>query len=181
MEGKCSIAIVGLNALEAVGMRALLADEACVRLECFQTAADLAPFADRFDGFIVTADAFADALDFFLPRRQKTLVVRNGGIVASVTGAPAMVGTGADETEIKASLERFVRSLMENDSQQGELSAREVEVLRLIAAGKLNKEIADHLCISVNTVITHRKNISTKLGVKSASGLSLYAMMNGLI
>ncbi|MDE6753269.1 MAG: helix-turn-helix transcriptional regulator, partial [Muribaculaceae bacterium] len=50
-----------------------------------------------------------------------------------------------------------------------------------IAQGKINKEIADILCISVNTVITHRKNISSKLGIKSASGLSLYAMMNGII
>ena len=43
------------------------------------------------------------------------------------------------------------------------------------------KEIADSLNISVNTVLTHRKNISSKLGIRSVSGLSLYAMMNGII
>ncbi|MBD5328591.1 MAG: response regulator transcription factor [Bacteroides sp.] len=63
----------------------------------------------------------------------------------------------------------------------GELSAREKEVLKELASGKTNKEIADHLSISVNTVITHRKNVSSKLGIKSVSGLSLYALMNGII
>ena len=63
----------------------------------------------------------------------------------------------------------------------GELSQREREVLSQLASGKTNKEIADFLSISVNTVITHRKNISGKLGIKSVSGLSLYALMNGII
>ncbi|MBD5184180.1 MAG: response regulator transcription factor [Bacteroidales bacterium] len=63
----------------------------------------------------------------------------------------------------------------------GELSGREKEVLKELASGKTNKEIADRLSISVNTVITHRKNISSKLGIKSVSGLSLYALMNGVI
>ena len=54
-------------------------------------------------------------------------------------------------------------------------------MLTLVASGKLNKEIADALQISINTVLTHRKNISSKLGIKSVSGLSVYAMMNGYI
>ena len=61
------------------------------------------------------------------------------------------------------------------------LSQREVEVLRLIASGHINKEIADKLAISLNTVLTHRKNITAKLGIKSVSGLTFYAMMNGLV
>ena len=63
----------------------------------------------------------------------------------------------------------------------GELSAREIEVLKELVAGKTHKEVADALCISVNTVVTHRKNITTKLGIRSLSGLSLYALMNGLV
>jgi DNA-binding CsgD family transcriptional regulator len=61
------------------------------------------------------------------------------------------------------------------------LSDREVDVLKLVAQGNSNKEIADKLCISINTVITHRKNITEKLGIKTIAGLTVYAMMNNLI
>ena len=62
-----------------------------------------------------------------------------------------------------------------------ELSAREIEVLVLITKGLINKEIADKLNISLTTVITHRKNIVEKLGIKSVSGLTIYAVMHGYI
>ena len=62
-----------------------------------------------------------------------------------------------------------------------ELSAREIEVLILITKGLINKEIADKLNISLTTVISHRKNITEKLGIKSVSGLTVYAVMNGYI
>ena len=61
------------------------------------------------------------------------------------------------------------------------LSSREIEVLVLITKGLINKEIADKLNISLTTVITHRKNITEKLGIKSVSGLTIYAVMNGYI
>lgn len=62
-----------------------------------------------------------------------------------------------------------------------DLSAREIEVLVLISKGLINKEIADKLNISLTTVISHRKNITEKLGIKSVSGLTVYAVMNGYI
>ncbi len=62
-----------------------------------------------------------------------------------------------------------------------ELSAREIEVLVLITKGLINKEIADKLNIGLTTVITHRKNITEKLGIKSVSGLTIYAVMNGYV
>ena len=61
------------------------------------------------------------------------------------------------------------------------LSQRENDVIRLVAIGRSNKEIAEELFISVHTVISHRKNISSKLGIKSASGLTIYAVINKLI
>lgn len=61
------------------------------------------------------------------------------------------------------------------------LSDRESEVIRLVAMGKTNKEIAEELFISIHTVISHRKNITEKLGIKSISGLTVYAMLNHLI
>lgn len=61
------------------------------------------------------------------------------------------------------------------------LSDREIEVLALVAQGKINKEIADMLCIGISTVITHRKNIQEKLGLKSVSSLTIYAVMHGYV
>ncbi|MBP5572286.1 MAG: helix-turn-helix transcriptional regulator [Bacteroidales bacterium] len=61
------------------------------------------------------------------------------------------------------------------------LSDREKEVVKEIARGLTNKEIADKLFISVFTVTTHRKNITQKLGIKTIAGLTVYALMNGLI
>ena len=61
------------------------------------------------------------------------------------------------------------------------LSDREIDVLKLLATGMANKEIAEKLNISINTVITHRKNISQKTGIKSVSGLTIYAVVQKLI
>jgi len=62
-----------------------------------------------------------------------------------------------------------------------ELTDRETEVVKLVALGKTNKEIADELSISFHTVISHRKNITEKLGIKTISGLTVYAILNKLI
>jgi DNA-binding NarL/FixJ family response regulator len=61
------------------------------------------------------------------------------------------------------------------------LTNRETEILKLIVQGLLNKEIADKLNISHNTVLTHRKNIISKTGIKTVSGLTFYCIRNGLI
>jgi DNA-binding CsgD family transcriptional regulator len=68
----------------------------------------------------------------------------------------------------------------ETDSHEG-ISDREKEVLRLVAVGLTNKEIGDKLFISAHTVITHRKNITAKLGIKTIAGLTMYALINHLI
>ena len=61
------------------------------------------------------------------------------------------------------------------------LSDRENDVIIALVQGMANKEIADHLCISVNTVITHRRNIARKLQIHSPAGLTIYAIVNGLV
>ena len=61
------------------------------------------------------------------------------------------------------------------------LSDREKDVIIALVQGMANKEIADHLCISVNTVITHRRNIARKLQIHSPAGLTIYAIVNGLV
>ncbi len=61
------------------------------------------------------------------------------------------------------------------------LSEREKDIIREVALGKVNKEIADELCISVNTVTTHRRNICSKLDIHTAAGLTVFAIINHLV
>ena len=69
----------------------------------------------------------------------------------------------------------------QNKEAGTELTRRETEVLQLLTKGYSNKEIADQLFVSTHTVITHRKNISEKTGIKSASGLTMYAILKKII
>ncbi|MBQ1979349.1 MAG: response regulator transcription factor, partial [Alistipes sp.] len=62
-----------------------------------------------------------------------------------------------------------------------QLTEREAEVLRLIARGKINKEIADELGIALTTVITHRRNLMEKLHMRSVAELMLYALHQGYV
>lgn len=66
------------------------------------------------------------------------------------------------------------------DKSEG-LTNREIDVLKLVALGNSNKEIADKLYISTHTVMSHRKNMIEKLGIKSISGLTVYAIINNYI
>lgn len=69
----------------------------------------------------------------------------------------------------------------EDNLDSSELTDREKDVLVLIAKGQMSKEIADTLNISIHTVISHRKNITKKTGIKSIAGLVAYALLNNLI
>lgn len=66
-------------------------------------------------------------------------------------------------------------------SDSHDLSERERDVLVLVAKGMANKEIADKLNISIHTVMSHRKNIAHKTGIKSVAGLTVYALLNNLL
>lgn len=68
-----------------------------------------------------------------------------------------------------------------NQNDSVDLSNRETDVLVCVAKGMTNKDISEVLNISVHTVITHRKNIVKKTGIKSVSGLTVYALLNNLI
>jgi len=81
---------------------------------------------------------------------------------------------------------RKFRKLLESENThethiRNTLTEREIDVLKLLVQGNSNKEIADKLFISTHTVITHRKNISQKTGIKSVSGLTIYAVLNKII
>ncbi|MGE0019017.1 MAG: response regulator transcription factor [Draconibacterium sp.] len=68
-----------------------------------------------------------------------------------------------------------------DDRNSNSLSDREIDVLKEIVRGRANKEIADVLNISIHTVMSHRKNIMQKTGIKSQAGLTVYALTNNIL
>ncbi len=84
--------------------------------------------------------------------------------------------------EIEHKLKATIKTTSQEQKSEGEeLSSREKEILVCVAKGMLNKEIADHFNISIYTVITHRKNITRKTGIKTVAGLTVYALLNNMI
>ena len=119
-------------------------------------------------------------------RDMKTILEDSGEFVVSEvfhdlpTLAEARLGN--DEPDLVVIDQSSMESRQaESSSEGGELSAREKEILVCVAKGMLNKEIADKLCLSIYTVITHRKNITRKTGIKTVAGLTVYALLNNLI
>jgi DNA-binding CsgD family transcriptional regulator len=114
-------------------------------------------------------------------------------LAAAIPGARFSLIDGAlplgDATQGVAAIEGFLADLSDRDSTAGRdrapalqgLSARELEVLRLIAAGKTNAQIADELVISQNTVARHVSNIFDKIGVANRAEAATFAARHGLI
>jgi DNA-binding NarL/FixJ family response regulator len=85
------------------------------------------------------------------------------------------------KSKIISKMNEFARGEATKNTDDVELSKRETDVLVAVAKGMMNKEIADQMNISIHTVISHRKNITRKTGIKSVSGLTVYALLNNLI
>lgn len=128
--------------------------------------------------FFTTPQCYIAAQDFFIPRRSRTVILTGEELHPMRSLDPRQ-----DESTIIQELDKIIsgHNTVNVRQQHNGLSQREIEVLRLVAMGYINKEIADELSISFNTVLTHRKNITAKLGIRSVSGLGFYAMMNGYI
>lgn len=93
----------------------------------------------------------------------------------------SMFDTAPEIVKKLRSITATVNSEESPDNNIGELSSREKEILVKVASGRSNKQIADELNLSVHTVITHRKNITRKTGIKTIAGLTVYALLNNLI
>jgi DNA-binding CsgD family transcriptional regulator len=181
------IAIVLPDTLQSIGLRSLLTDYfspvEITRFSSFEAFS--AAEKDVFDLYFILPELFVAHADFFLPLRNKTVcILHSGEAAAEANACPCLRILAPQETIIGQ-----LRQVMQGENPSGqpsmenshELSAREREVLQLIVVGLTNREIADKLYISLNTVLTHRKNITSKLGIKTVPGLTFYAITNGLI
>lgn len=129
--------------------------------------------------FFVDYSTLIANLGFFLPRKSKTVLLSNDHTQSD--DFPTLCVNDSESDIINTINNLLISDHEEEQISTTTLSQREIEVLRLIASGKINKEIAQELNISINTVLSHRKNLTAKLGIKSISGLTFYAMMNGIV
>lgn len=184
------IAIIERNTLATLGLRTILEElipQAIIRtFASFEQLIDDTP--DMYAHYFVAISIYFEHTAFFLDRKPKTIVLSAGEQQIPI-GVPVLNTCLPQEKLIKAFIDMRSRghemthhpvkpSAYESANT---LSAREIEVLVLVTKGLINKEIADKLNISLTTVISHRKNITEKLGIKSVSGLAIYAVMNGYI
>ena len=178
-----TFAIVSSATLSAIGLRCIL--QSCFESEaCIYSSSQefLNAHPERYDGYFVSAEMYVRCADFLLPRKLRVVLLTDEKI-AEAYELPAIC-TRTSEEELIEATDRCIELIGKNNEvsfSHEELTPRETDVLRCVAKGLLNKEIADELHISINTVLTHRKNVTAKLGIKTVSGLCLYAMMNGLI
>lgn len=165
------IAISGLDTLQAAGLQQILHD-------ALQRDFTLLAGADTTDAdvFVVTPQALLRRLNSLSQLKERIVVLTAGDVPDLLSVSPLATGR-----EIADAIGSAIKATEQSAPIDRKLSARETEVLVCLARGLTAKEVADKLCISVNTVVTHRKNISAKLGIRSLSGLTLYAMMNGLL
>ncbi|MEZ5070057.1 MAG: LuxR C-terminal-related transcriptional regulator [Bacteroidales bacterium] len=97
-------------------------------------------------------------------------------------GAPVLYLSDPKEILVEK-IHRFLDESVDKEEEASGhiLTPRERTILRQVSLGRTNKEIADQLYLSTHTVTTHCKNISNKLGIKSVSGLTIYAIVNNII
>lgn len=185
MHRRKHLAILLADTLQSTGLHCLMEHYfSPAEVACFPSFEALVAVADRFDLYFTHPETFALNPDFFLPRRNKTVLVTNSTdgtrpqSPVAYLSCQAPVETLIEQLEGLLSTDSPTTSTAENSK---ELSAREMDVLQQIVRGITNKEVADRLNISLNTVLTHRKNITSKLGIKTLSGLTFYAIMNGIV
>lgn len=163
------IAIMSSDTAAAVGLRQLLRQYHDVRADILTNAHDLSSYLC----VIVDTDMLVSQVDALYPMRDKMVLMGKG----------KQLDTTLNESELIDALGAIVERVQQRAEEDcaPSLSLREVEVLRCVANGFTNKETADRLNISINTVLTHRRNIQAKLGIRSTSALSVYAAINGLL
>lgn len=180
------IAIILTDTLQSIGLQSILTDYfPPVSITVFSSFGSIESHGtEQFDYFFITSDVFVLYSEYFLPRRNKTVVLTSDGEMKEnsnlLTSNFYLNNTASLELIIDRLQHLFSYETNGTETSKG-LSVREIDVLQQIVRGITNKEIADKLNISLNTVLSHRKNITSKLGIKTISGLTYYAIMNGLI
>ena len=192
MNGRPKVAIIDANTLAVLGLKQILQNVMPIMtIDTFGSFSELeSENPDQYVHFFVAMDIVLTHRNFFLERQRKTIVLTLSLSDTSQLHDFHALCINQPEPQLIRQLLMLQqhahhggRNLppMPDFLQQKILTDREIEVMSLIAQGHINKEIADHLNIALSTVITHRKNIMEKLGMKSVSALTIYAVMHGYV
>ena len=190
--GRPKLAIVDSNTLAMMGLKQMLQTAIPIMtVDSFGSFAELQTAqVDQYAHFFVAMDIVLSHRQFFMEHRRKTIVL-------TLSFSDTSQLSGFHSLCINQPEQQLVRSLLQLEQhahgkgqhlppmpqvlQQKVLTDREIEVMTLVVQGLINKEIADKLCISLPTVITHRRNIMDKLGMRSVSALTIYAVTHGYV
>ena len=190
--GRPKIAIIDPNTLSVLGLKQLLQTVMPIMtIETFGSFAELeANHPEQFVHYFVAMNIVLEHRAYFAEHRRKTIVLTlsldNGCQLSEFHS----ICINVPESELVRSILTLPQHApsggrnippMPRILQQKILSDREIEVMALIVQGFINKEIADRLNIGLATVNTHRKNIMDKLGMRSVSALTIYAVTHGYV
>ncbi|ADE81374.1 helix-turn-helix transcriptional regulator [Xylanibacter ruminicola] len=192
MNNRPKIAIIDPNTLSALGLKAILQNVMPIMtVDIFGSLSELqANEPESYFHYFTAMSVVVENMAFFTENKRKTIVLTLSLDTMSQLSDFKCLCVNVPEPELVRSL----LMLEQHAHGKGEhlppmpailsqkiLSDREIEVMSLIVQGYINKEIADKLNIGLATVITHRKNIMDKLGMKSVSALTIYAVMHGYV
>ena len=201
MLNRPKIVIIDPNTLAVLGLKSILQNVMPImEVDTYGSFAELeANNPEQYFHYFVAMNIVQENEPFFLAHRRKTIVLSSSaspGNLSPLSSHLSPLNTfhtlcvDVPESQLVRALLALEQHAhghgqnlptMPKALQKKVLSDREIEVMALIVQGFINKEIADKLHISLSTVITHRKNIMDKLGLRSVSALTIYAVTHGYV
>lgn len=186
------VAVIDPNTLAAIGLKQLLQNVIPIMaVDTYGSFAELeANHPEAYAHYFVAMNIVLENRQFFSAQRQKTIVLTLSLDTASQLNEFNSLCINVPESQLVRSMLMLQQGAHPNGHnlppmpqvlRQKILTDREIEVMSLIVQGYINKEIADKLNIGLATVVTHRKNIMDKLGMKSVSALTIYAVTHGYV
>lgn len=184
MAGSSKIAIVNCNSLETYALADICRRYLGVSDVILPSSADeMESSCETADILLVDSVAFVAHYAWLAKHIGQVAVFSDSVNSICYEGHFVFIPSYLDYNHIVSTLKEISTetSNTEEKTKSDLLSDREKEVLKCVCKGMINKEIADELCISLHTVITHRKNITAKLKIKSVPALTIFAVLNGII
>ena len=185
------IAIIDRNTLSGIALRSLLWETfGNVEIHLYNTMERFVADSNRhFIHFFVDSDILFRYIDEFVTLKNQTTVLYEGAGAKFIKEGFNVLDLSLGEGELKNKImqtqlvSRYEQQMDEGRRRNAgnELSPREQEVLVLMVKGRINKEIAEKLGVSLPTVIFHRNNICDKLQTRSIGKLTIHAVLSGLI